>query len=91
MANTYTPAQAIQMGQLGQQISARQEMIAKIQAMITAGNYQVSQFTVVDPANNPTNLLLATLDAPTSQAALQYALNVYQTQLTTLTTQLAAI
>ena len=29
--------------------------------------------------------------APTSQAALQYALNVYQTQLTALQTQLAAI
>lgn len=83
--------QASAAGDLAKQIKARTDKIAQIQAMITDGHWQVSQFQVTDPNNNPVTLILAPLDAQTSAAALQYALNVYQTQLTTLQAQLAAI
>lgn len=91
MAFNMTVDQAATAGQLSASIKTRTDKIAQIQAMITAGNWQVSQLTVIDPNSNPANLVLAPLDVQTSQAALQYALNVYQTQLTALQAQLAAI
>jgi hypothetical protein len=91
MAFNMTADQATQAGALAASIKSRQEKIAQIQAMITAGNFQVSQFAVIDSNNSPISLILDVLDAQTSQAALQYALNVYQTQLTALQAQLAAI
>ncbi len=91
MPNTYTPDQAIAIGLLGKQIKDRQDKIAQIQDMIAAGHWQISRLAAVDRNSNEIQLILGLLDAESSAAALQYALSVYQTQLTALQTELAAI
>ncbi len=85
-----TIEQAEQAGIIAAAIKARQEKVTQIQTAI-AGNWLVSKFAAVWPEENEIQLILDRLDADTSAQALQFALAVYEGQLTALQAQLDAI
>ncbi len=88
-----TLAQATAAAPLAQQIADRQTKLAQLNQMIADGTWTVTQLAAQNSAGGgqPVSLILASLDPATTLQCLQFAVQVYQNQITALTTQLTAI
>lgn len=73
------------------EIDARNTMVTQLNAAVT-GNYLVTSMKMLDPATNLSyDVILGQLDGPTSIQCFQFALSIYNAQLTALDAQLAAL
>ncbi len=87
---TLTVNTAIQAGQVAAQILIIQNLVNIVNNAITDGNWVISKLSATDSSGVEHPLITGNLDLATSQAALQYTMNVYSTMLSQLNTQLTS-